>query len=124
MNRKRLREVWLLGALLLPVLARAGAYEYTLPWENPAQELKYRNCGCADACWIAELRSKKSGNLLVKLRCTCEKLMVTSAADVKKEEEYRPDCKGFDTEEKFARIAAEVKALQESRSPKKKPAKK
>lgn len=121
MNRKRLCGV-VLGALLLPVSAWADAYMYTLPWDNAAQKLTYRNCGCADSCWIAELRTKKSDTLLVKLRCDCEKLRVTSAEDPKKEVEYRPDCNGFDTEEKFARIAAEVKAIQESR--KKKPAKK
>ncbi len=119
MNRKRWGAV-LLGALLLPLSAGAGAYEYTLPWENKAEVLKYRNCGCADSCWIAELRKKKGGTLLVKLRCDCEKLLVTSAEDTKQETVYRTDCNGFDTEEKFKRIAAEVKAIQESR---KKPAK-
>jgi hypothetical protein len=121
MNSKRLSAV-LLGALMPPLCAVAGAYVYTLPWENKAEVLTYRNCGCADSCWIAELRKKKGDTLLVKLRCDCEKLLVTSAEDTKKETVYRATCEGFDTEEKLARIAAEVKALQESR--KQKPAKK
>lgn len=36
--------------------AQSGG-SYKLNWDVPGEELIYRSCGCADACWVAEVRS-------------------------------------------------------------------
>lgn len=53
---------------------------YRLPWAEKNQTLTYRSCGCADSCWVAELREKKTRKLQSKLRCDCEMLWVTHPA--------------------------------------------
>lgn len=101
------------GVLLLPLRAVAGNPPYALDWDNASQVLEYRTCGCADSCWVAELRKKKSRKFLVKLKCDCSQLWVATEKNPK-ETLYRTDCNGFDTEEKMSRIAAEVRTLLEA----------
>lgn len=47
---------------------------YKLDWDVPGEELVYRPCGCADLCWVAEVRSVKNMSVKATLRCDCEKL--------------------------------------------------
>ena len=54
--------------------ASGGTGEYKLPWTGRGEVLAYRSCGCADSCWVAEVRNIKSGAVKAKLRCDCEKL--------------------------------------------------
>lgn len=65
-------------ALALGVLqgafASSGNPETKLAWPNKAEVLMYHSCGCADACWVAEVRDKKSRRVKQYLSCDCEVL--------------------------------------------------
>lgn len=53
----------------------AGGHEtYHLKWPVPSEALSYHACGCADACWVAELRDKPKREVKATLRCDCEML--------------------------------------------------
>ncbi|TQF09485.1 hypothetical protein FJV41_44340 [Myxococcus llanfairpwllgwyngyllgogerychwyrndrobwllllantysiliogogogochensis] len=110
--------LWLAGVavLALPGLAPAQHPLYTIPWEDKSQVLEYRSCGCADSCWVAELRAKKGRKLLARLRCDCEKLWVIPSGN-SKEAEYRATCDGFDTERKLDLIAEELKKVLKAHKP-------
>jgi len=56
------------------VLASGGTGEYELDWPVRGEFLAYHSCGCADACWVAEVRSRRTKAVKARLRCDCEKL--------------------------------------------------
>jgi hypothetical protein len=58
--------------------ALAGSGEYPLPWPNAGEVLMYRSCGCADACWVAEVRQRRTHQPLARLRCDCSTLSYSS----------------------------------------------
>jgi len=45
-----------------------------LAWRHPGEVLVYRSCGCADACWVAEVRDRRTSAVQARLRCDCEVL--------------------------------------------------
>lgn len=47
----------------------------TLDWERSDEVLTYRTCGCADACWVAEVTDRRTHILKARLRCDCETLL-------------------------------------------------
>lgn len=47
---------------------------YQLPWSNPKEVLTYRSCGCADACWTATVKVRKTGTLKARLKRSCDRL--------------------------------------------------
>lgn len=71
MVRKRGAAALLL-ALASPALWAAGAYP--LDWGRPGETLQYRSCGCADSCWVAEVKNRRTRETLATLRCDCERL--------------------------------------------------
>ncbi|MBB3121004.1 hypothetical protein [Pseudoduganella violacea] len=73
-----------LTLLLLALAGLAGASSnpqtYALSWSGKGEVLSYRSCGCADGCWVAELRKRKTKRLKASLRCDCENLLYTYPA--------------------------------------------
>ena len=63
------------------VFASSDPSTYSLPWAKKSEQLTYRSCGCADSCWIAELRERKSKRLKAVLRCDCSNLHVVYPAN-------------------------------------------
>ena len=55
-------------------MAAGGTGKYPLPWPVKTQTLLYHSCGCADACWVAEVKNNQTQRLLAPLRCDCENL--------------------------------------------------
>jgi len=51
-----------------------GTGSTALPWKHPGETLVYRSCGCADACWVAEVRDRRTSAVKARLRCDCEVL--------------------------------------------------
>ena len=51
-----------------------GTVATALPWRHPGETLVYRSCGCADACWVAEVRDRRTSAVKARLRCDCEVL--------------------------------------------------
>lgn len=83
----------LLFALASPALWAAGTYP--LDWGRPGETLQYRSCGCADSCWVAEVKSRRTGQTLARLRCDCERLF--SQVGVRGAEvERAPSCSAFE----------------------------
>ncbi|MDP4077095.1 hypothetical protein [Acidovorax sp. A1169] len=65
----------LLLALASPALwASGGTGTYPLDWGRPGETLEYRSCGCADSCWVAEVKNRRTRQTLARLRCDCERL--------------------------------------------------
>ena len=54
--------------------ASGGTGEYELPWPHKNEVLMYHSCGCADSCWVAEVRERKSKQVLDRLSCNCTSL--------------------------------------------------
>lgn len=54
--------------------ASGGTGEYDLDWSRRGERLAYHSCGCADDCWVAEVRGRRSRAVRGRLRCDCEKL--------------------------------------------------
>jgi hypothetical protein len=106
-------------------LAAAGSAQaqsgqpYQLDWNVPGEELVYRSCGCADSCWVAEVRrtganksANQSANPSVKatLRCDCEKLLFSEAQG--RERVVSDSCGAFDGVGKMDLIPRRIKELQ------------
>lgn len=108
------------GCLLFLALAAAGGasaqsgHQYKLDWSVPGEELIYRSCGCADSCWVAEVRSIRKKTVKAKLRCDCEKLYFSSASDA--ERVVSESCDAFNEDGKMDRIAPRIKELQSRRA--------
>jgi len=103
---------------ILLVLTLYGSYaysssypqRYTLAWAVKGEQLTYRSCGCADECWVADLRTGNRKRLKAKLRCDCSSLYVTypvNAAEQKRAE----SCPMNDGPDKMAEISKEMKAI-------------
>lgn len=97
------------GALLAAATAAQAGAPYDLPWPTPGQSLRYQSCGCADACWTAELRDPRAQRPLARLRCDCETLFSTVGQAA--EQQAAPNCQAFEGEDKFSRIPAAMRAL-------------
>ena len=88
---------------------------YQLDWNVPGEELVYRSCGCADSCWVAEVRrtgANKSANQSVRaaLRCDCEKLLFSEAQG--RERVVSDSCSAFDGVGKMDLIPRRIKELR------------
>lgn len=72
----RLLAILFMSLLSLPVHSSSTPGTYTLPWPKTTEQLTYRSCGYADACWTAQLRVRRSKRLKAVLRCDCNSLLV------------------------------------------------
>lgn len=70
------RSVLLAMGLLCATSAwgAGGTGVIALAWKHPGETLVYRSCGCADACWLAEVRDRRTSAVKARLRCDCEVL--------------------------------------------------
>lgn len=92
------------------VHAQSG-HPYKLNWAVPGEELIYRSCGCADSCWVAEVRSlKQKKRIKATLRCDCEKLYFSGTKGT--ETMVSADCNAFDGDDKMEQIAQRIMELQ------------
>jgi hypothetical protein len=60
--------------------AAGGTGTYPLAWGRAGETLQYRSCGCADRCWVAQVKHLSSGKALASLRCDCERLFARVGA--------------------------------------------
>ena len=65
--------LWLLASMS-STFAAGGTPPTPLDWRVPGEVLVYRSCGCADACWVAEVRDRRTQAVKARLRCDCETL--------------------------------------------------
>lgn len=100
-------------ALLLPLfmampLAHAAGTWQPLDWPNRQETARYRSCGCADACWIAEVHDRKR-QLKARLRCDCE--VVLAQIGKAPERQIAANCSAFEQGDKFDAIRRELLQL-------------
>lgn len=96
--------------LLQPAAYAAGPPPlYKLDWSRAGEVLTYRSCGCADSCWVAELRQGRK--LKARLRCDCEKLYF--AKELGQEQEVADSCDALNTDRKMDLIPQRIKELAE-----------
>lgn len=102
----------LLFALASPILwAAGGTGTYPLDWGHPGETLEYRSCGCADSCWVAEVKNRRTRQTLARLRCDCERLFSQTGARGP-EVERAPSCAAFEgTADKPGAIRQALQAL-------------
>jgi hypothetical protein len=58
----------------LSAFAAGGDDTYPLDWPHAGEVLAYHSCGCADSCWVAEVKNRRTNKLRARLRCDCETL--------------------------------------------------
>ena len=103
-------------ALLLAMLAQTAAASSdpgtaSLAWANTSEMLTYSSCGCADSCWVAELRERASKKLKASLRCDCATLCARYPAN-SGERELPGSCSAINEQnDKMAAIAQTMKRL-------------
>jgi len=96
--------------LTLPPAIAAGQHsKFELDWRRNGEVLTYQSCGCADSCWIAELRKGKK--LKARLRCDCEQLYFVKQRG--QEQKIADNCAEFNTKEKMDLIPQRMKELEE-----------
>lgn len=88
-----------------------GSQVYNLDWNDPREVLEYHSCGCADSCWIAELKDKKKKSLKIRLRCDCERLYVAYKS-LKKERVYKTNCDVFEAKQANAKSKAIIQEMR------------
>lgn len=95
-------------AVSTAAVAHAGGTGiYRLDWRPHAGEvLSYRSCGCADACWVAEVRDQRTSALKARLRCDCESLHYARSSNPYKE-------KALDSCETINRSGRKPEAIRE-----------
>jgi len=65
-----------------------GSGTSSLDWPHAGEVLDYRSCGCADACWMAEVRHQRTKALKARLRCDCETLHYSRFANPSVETDF------------------------------------
>lgn len=85
---------------------------YTLKWPVKGEQLTYRSCGCADGCWVAELRTGNRKRLKAKLQCDCSSLYVTYPMN-EAEQKRAESCPMNNGPDKMGKISEEMKAVVE-----------
>lgn len=63
-----------LAAVAASAQAQSSRAVQVLDWPRDGEVLRYRSCGCADDCWVAEVTDQRTHVLKARLRCDCETL--------------------------------------------------
>jgi hypothetical protein len=93
--------------------------KYTLPWPGKDEILTYRSCGCADACWVVELREHQFKRLKASLRCDCEDLLIIYPIKTA-ERRLEESCSAInDQADKMKAISEKLKSIIENDKAKK-----
>jgi hypothetical protein len=108
---KRILAAILFSLLANSAFASSHPTTYSLPWTEKSEQLTYRSCGCADGCWIAELRERKSKRLKAVLRCDCSNLHGVYPAN-SSERELQESCSEInDRSDKMDAVSKMMKRL-------------
>lgn len=90
-------------------LASGGNPIIQLPWEPKTETVEYHSCGAADACWVAQVKNRKTKKRIALLRCDGEKLF--SGMGRHPETIAAENCHQFETDDKFNEITATLQTL-------------
>jgi len=87
--------------------AQSGQQQ-NLDWNNPKEKLVYHSCGCADACWVADLQDIQTKKSKIQLSCDCEQMILKVDG---KETMYEKNCQAFEKRDKFKVISETIQHL-------------
>ena len=90
-------------------LASSGNPLMQLAWKPKTEVLEYHSCGAADACWVAQIKNKKTKKRIAVLRCDGEKLF--SILGKHQEITSAEDCHRFENGNKFQEIPKALRKL-------------
>lgn len=90
-------------------IASSGNSVTQIAWHPRWEILEYRSCGAADACWIANVKNRKTNRSVATLRCDGEKLY--SRVGEGPERLEAENCYAFESEEKFQVIPRTLEKL-------------
>ena len=90
--------------------ASGGTGEYELDWSGRHEVLAYHSCGCADDCWVAEVRDRRTRQRKARLHCDCEKAFY-ALGRAGREKPYAETCEALNTDRKPAAIARAMRKL-------------
>lgn len=90
-------------------LASSGNPPNQLAWRPKTEVLEYHSCGAADACWVAQVKNKKTKKRVALLRCDGEKLF--SILGKHPEIVAAENCHLFENESKFQEIPKALRTL-------------
>ncbi|MGW8390199.1 hypothetical protein [Pseudoduganella sp. HUAS MS19] len=93
---------------LQPAHAAGQHTKFELDWKRDGEVLTYQSCGCADSCWIAELRKAKK--IKARLRCDCEGLYFAKGQEA--EQLVSATCNEFNGDGKMDLIPQRMKELE------------
>lgn len=62
------RVIFLAFSITVPAAAQTGA-PFELDWPHSGERLVYGSRGCADECWMADVRDKRGNRLIGRLQC-------------------------------------------------------
>ncbi len=116
MNQTFTFKAIVLALFILPCITQAsgGTGEYELPWPIKSESLIYHSCGCADSCWVAEVRDRQNHRVLFTLRCDCE--MLFFSAGNSGERPLNESCKVVNTSNnKAAEISSNLRRTKSKR---------
>ncbi len=73
---RHLAQASLIALFICSAIAHAsgGTGDYTLNWPVRGELLAYHSNGCADACWVAEVRKRSTRQVRARLRCDGDRL--------------------------------------------------
>lgn len=101
-----MRQVWLGVGLLMWVGLVEASYPpvvYSVPWSRPGEYATYQSCGCGDACWVAEVKSRLTHRMLARLSSDCQQVYFRRRGGSPRVLGLTVD--RFEQEDKFALIA-------------------
>lgn len=90
--------------------ASGGTGEYELDWSVRHEVLAYHSCGCADDCWVAEVRDRRTRQRKARLRCDCERAFY-ALGRTGREKPYAETCEALNTDQKPVAIARAMRKL-------------
>lgn len=91
------------AGILLAITILLGAGQCAASFGNPADQplwtgkqerIVYNTCGCADSCWIAELKDRQTRRTKAALRCDCQQLYFKRAGQ--REHVIEDNCNVFE----------------------------
>jgi hypothetical protein len=105
--------------LLACALPLAGGHEtYKLEWPVRGETMSYHSCGCADACWVAELHDRQSKSAKARLMCDCELLHFSTAGRHPIPDTTVGSCSAINgSSQKFELIPKKFRQLKAAASP-------
>jgi hypothetical protein len=83
-----------------------------LDWEPHSETLLYNSIGCADECWVAKVKNRKTKKIIAELRCDgVDKMSLYLTIGKHPRKKVADTCEEFEKSDKFEAIPKALKRL-------------